>query len=224
MRRARQAGRRRAPTLRPLDHMVRDREANARWLCQFAGRTRIRLCGAGLVIHQAHTIPEPDQAFTYYGCRFEILRKSRNKITALRLKPVGPIGAKPGRRSPTHGCSEEGGVSCAPVDRCQLGAGGHLVSRLWRRGAGGCFAVPHPAAGHDRRGHEQVRPEVSMPGSSSRPATTAHRRAIYQLLMARGLRDFGDGFVAVLLPAYLTALEHIPERVEPIRDACRHGW
>lgn len=43
---------------------------------------------AGLVIHEAQTIPEPGQAFTFYGYRFEILRKSRNKITAIRVKPV----------------------------------------------------------------------------------------------------------------------------------------
>ena len=43
---------------------------------------------AGLVIHEAQTIPEPGQAFTFYGYRFEILRKSRNKITAIRIKPL----------------------------------------------------------------------------------------------------------------------------------------
>ncbi len=43
---------------------------------------------AGLVIHEAQTIPEPGQTFTFHGYRFEILRKSRNKITALRVKPV----------------------------------------------------------------------------------------------------------------------------------------
>ncbi len=43
---------------------------------------------AGLVIHEAQTIPEPGQAFTFYGYRFEILRKSRNRITALRVKPL----------------------------------------------------------------------------------------------------------------------------------------
>lgn len=43
---------------------------------------------AGLVIHEAQAIPEPGQAFTFYGYRFEILRKSRNRITALRIKPV----------------------------------------------------------------------------------------------------------------------------------------
>ncbi|SFV37409.1 HlyC/CorC family transporter [Hyphomicrobium facile] len=43
---------------------------------------------AGLVIHEAQTIPEPGQVFTFHGFRFEILRKSRNKITAIRIKPV----------------------------------------------------------------------------------------------------------------------------------------
>jgi Mg2+/Co2+ transporter CorB len=45
---------------------------------------------AGLVIHEAQTIPEPGQVFTFHGYRFEILRKSRNKITALRIKPITP--------------------------------------------------------------------------------------------------------------------------------------
>src|SRR6185295_11870413 len=52
---------------------------------------------AGLVIHEAQTIPEPGQVFTFYGYRFEILRKSRNKITAIRVKPVS-AGDKPVRR------------------------------------------------------------------------------------------------------------------------------
>jgi hypothetical protein len=34
----------------------------------------------------------------------------------------------------------------------------------------------------------------------------ASSSAIKHLLVARGLRDFGDGFVAVLLPVYLIAL------------------
>jgi len=46
---------------------------------------------AGLVIHEAQTIPEPGQVFTFYGYRFEILRKTRNKIAALRISPA--VGA-----------------------------------------------------------------------------------------------------------------------------------
>ena len=50
---------------------------------------------AGLVIHEAQSIPEPGQTFTFHGYRFEILRKSRNKITAIRVKPTGQTPPKP---------------------------------------------------------------------------------------------------------------------------------
>jgi CBS domain containing-hemolysin-like protein len=43
---------------------------------------------AGLVIHEARIIPEPGQAFTFHGFRFQVLRKNRNRITALRITPV----------------------------------------------------------------------------------------------------------------------------------------
>jgi magnesium and cobalt exporter, CNNM family len=43
---------------------------------------------AGLVIHEAQTIPEPGQCFTFHGFRFEVLRRQRNRITALRLTPL----------------------------------------------------------------------------------------------------------------------------------------
>ena len=52
---------------------------------------------AGLVIHEAQTIPEPGQAFTFYGYRFEILRKNRNKITAIRIRPIGVESKNPRR-------------------------------------------------------------------------------------------------------------------------------
>ena len=42
---------------------------------------------AGLVIHEAQTIPEPGQVFNFYGFRFEVLRRQRNQITALRITP-----------------------------------------------------------------------------------------------------------------------------------------
>jgi Mg2+/Co2+ transporter CorB len=63
---------------------IRDLNRHMDWNLPDAEATTI----AGLVIHEAQTIPEPGQAFTFYGFRFEILRKSRNKITALRVKPV----------------------------------------------------------------------------------------------------------------------------------------
>lgn len=40
---------------------------------------------AGLVIHEARAIPEAGQVFTFHGFRFEVVRKMRNRITALRI-------------------------------------------------------------------------------------------------------------------------------------------
>ncbi len=42
---------------------------------------------AGLVIHEAQTIPEPGQTFIFHGHRFQVLRRQRNQITALRISP-----------------------------------------------------------------------------------------------------------------------------------------
>ena len=38
---------------------------------------------AGLVIHEARSIPEAGQSFTFHGFRFRVLRRTRNRITAL---------------------------------------------------------------------------------------------------------------------------------------------
>ena len=43
---------------------------------------------AGLVIHEARSIPEPGQSFTFHGFRFRVLRRERNRITALRIMPL----------------------------------------------------------------------------------------------------------------------------------------
>ncbi|QPC42429.1 HlyC/CorC family transporter [Kaustia mangrovi] len=45
---------------------------------------------AGLVIHEAQMIPDVGQAFTFHGFRFEVLRKRRNQLTALRITPLKP--------------------------------------------------------------------------------------------------------------------------------------
>jgi Mg2+/Co2+ transporter CorB len=47
---------------------------------------------AGFVIHETRSIPEPGQSFTFHGFRFQVLRKTRNRITALR---VAPLNRKP---------------------------------------------------------------------------------------------------------------------------------
>jgi Mg2+/Co2+ transporter CorB len=41
---------------------------------------------AGLVIHEAQTIPEAGQIFRFHGVQFEILERRRNQITRMRLK------------------------------------------------------------------------------------------------------------------------------------------
>ncbi len=54
---------------------------------------------AGLVIHEARLIPEPGQGFTFHGFRFRVLRRERNRLTALRITPVAKMAARtqPGR-------------------------------------------------------------------------------------------------------------------------------
>ena len=56
---------------------------------------------AGLVIHEARAIPEPRQTFSFHGFRFEVLRKQRNRIAALRITPLArarPAAALKSRR------------------------------------------------------------------------------------------------------------------------------
>ncbi len=43
---------------------------------------------AGLVIHEAQTIPEPGQRFAFHGHRFDVIRKKRNQITGLKIAPL----------------------------------------------------------------------------------------------------------------------------------------
>jgi Mg2+/Co2+ transporter CorB len=46
---------------------------------------------AGLVIHEAQAIPDTGQIFTFHGFRFQVLRKSRNRIMALRITPLSLV-------------------------------------------------------------------------------------------------------------------------------------
>ena len=50
---------------------------------------------AGLVIHEARTIPDVGQAFIFHGFRFEILKKRHHQITALRMTPLKREGEAP---------------------------------------------------------------------------------------------------------------------------------
>jgi len=63
---------------------IRDLNRALDWHLPDADATTI----AGLVIHEARSIPEPGQNFTFHGYRFNVLRKHRNRITALRITPL----------------------------------------------------------------------------------------------------------------------------------------
>jgi len=64
---------------------IRDLNRAMDWQLPDAEATTI----AGLVIHEARAIPDAGQAFTFHGFRFEVMRKSRNRLTALRVAPAG---------------------------------------------------------------------------------------------------------------------------------------
>ena len=49
---------------------------------------------AGLVIHEAQTIPKVGQTWTFHGHRFQVVRRERNQITVLKVSPP---------RGPTEG-------------------------------------------------------------------------------------------------------------------------
>ncbi|MEF2071411.1 HlyC/CorC family transporter [Consotaella aegiceratis] len=43
---------------------------------------------AGLVIHETQTIPEERQAFTFFNKRFTVLKREKNRIARLRIRPA----------------------------------------------------------------------------------------------------------------------------------------
>ncbi|MGB3391498.1 MAG: transporter associated domain-containing protein [Pseudaminobacter sp.] len=45
---------------------------------------------AGLVIHETQSIPEEKQAFTFHGKRFIVMKREKNRITRIRIRPAVP--------------------------------------------------------------------------------------------------------------------------------------
>ncbi len=43
---------------------------------------------AGLVIHEAQSIPEKNQVFTFHGFRFEVCERKDNRLTRLKIRPL----------------------------------------------------------------------------------------------------------------------------------------
>jgi Mg2+/Co2+ transporter CorB len=44
---------------------------------------------AGLVIHETQSIPEEKQAFTFHGKRFTVMKRDKNRIARIRIRPAG---------------------------------------------------------------------------------------------------------------------------------------
>jgi Mg2+/Co2+ transporter CorB len=44
---------------------------------------------AGLVIHETQSIPEEKQAFTVHGKRFTVMKRDKNRIARIRIRPAG---------------------------------------------------------------------------------------------------------------------------------------
>ncbi|MCB0905401.1 MAG: CBS domain-containing protein, partial [Actinobacteria bacterium] len=43
---------------------------------------------AGLVIHEAQSIPVERQAFTFHGKRFIVMKREKNRLTRIRIRPL----------------------------------------------------------------------------------------------------------------------------------------
>ena len=49
---------------------------------------------AGLVIHEARSIPDEKQAFTFHGKRFVVMRREKNRITRIRIRKIDSVIAQ----------------------------------------------------------------------------------------------------------------------------------
>ena len=50
---------------------------------------------AGLVIHEAQSIPEEKQAFTFHGKRFTVLKRDKNRLARIRIRPAAEASRNP---------------------------------------------------------------------------------------------------------------------------------
>jgi Mg2+/Co2+ transporter CorB len=71
-----------------VDGQIPIRELNRQlhWTLPVDAATTI----AGLVIDEARIIPDAGQMFSFHGFKFEVLRRQRNQLTALRITPPQP--------------------------------------------------------------------------------------------------------------------------------------
>lgn len=72
---------------------IRDLNREMEWNLPDGEATTI----AGLVIHEARTIPDVGQRFSFYGFKFEVMRRQRNQITVVKIVP--PQTDKAGKKA-----------------------------------------------------------------------------------------------------------------------------
>ena len=69
---------------------VRDLNRAFDWALPDAEATTI----AGLIIHEARTIPDTGQTFNFHGFQFEVLKKRKHQIASIRIMPLKPSGGE----------------------------------------------------------------------------------------------------------------------------------
>ena len=62
---------------------IRDLNREFEWSLPDQDATTI----AGLLLREARQIPDTGQSFDFYGFRFAVLRRVRNQVTSIRLRP-----------------------------------------------------------------------------------------------------------------------------------------
>jgi Mg2+/Co2+ transporter CorB len=70
---------------------IRDLNRALGWMLPDEEATTI----AGLVIHETQSIPEEKQAFTFHGKRFVVMKRDKNRIARLRIRPADVPAASP---------------------------------------------------------------------------------------------------------------------------------
>jgi Mg2+/Co2+ transporter CorB len=80
---------------------IRDLKREFEWNLPDDGYSTI----AGLILHEAQVLPEVGQSFSFYGFRFDIVKRTRNQITKIRVSPMSP---KPSALHPRFAAGAQG--------------------------------------------------------------------------------------------------------------------
>ena len=83
---------------------IRDLNRIQRWRLPDEDATTI----AGLVIHEAGTIPSVGQEFDFHGFRFQVQQRERNRVTSLLIRPLRATLAQDGRSNAPRAVKRQG--------------------------------------------------------------------------------------------------------------------